>query len=73
MCPYISSRSSRGRVDKVPRGVGVFDAVARRLGGGSRARGSDAQSSFSLGMTEEIKQLDSVSEVCLISGKSEGG
>ena len=58
----------------MPRGIGVFDAVGRGLGDGSRAGVLDAWPLFSLGMTgmtENITQLDSVSEVCLIVGKSE--
>lgn len=57
-------------MDKVPRGVGVFDAVGRGLGSGSRAEVLDTWPLFSLGMTKKITQLDSVSEVCLISDKS---
>ena len=54
----------------MPRGVGVFDAVGRGLGSGSRAEVLDTWPLFSLGMTKKITQLDSVSEVCLISDKS---
>ena len=53
-------------MDKVPRGVGVIDAVGRGSSGGSGAR-----CLFSLAMTGEIKQLDSVIDFCLITVKSE--
>ena len=54
-CLYISSRSSRGRMDKVPRGIGVSDAGMRELVAGSRGRGGFHAWPLSwLGMTEGI-------------------
>ena len=49
-------------MDKVPRGVGVFDVLGLGLGDGSRAGAFDSRPLSSPGMMEKIKQFDSVND-----------
>ena len=52
-CPYISSRTSRGSIDRVPRGVGPVGAGIQGLLAGPRGAGLDAGPSSLVDMIED--------------------